>query len=82
MFFEVARDAEGVEDAICEGFCDTHSQNHQQSPTTVTPLPSDLASDFAAGAFSRQRQRLAAFAPQPLPPDHMQVVAHHRVVLD
>ncbi|HEY9172022.1 MAG TPA: hypothetical protein VI136_07055, partial [Verrucomicrobiae bacterium] len=38
VFFEVARDTEGGEDAISDGFCASHRQNHQDSPTTVTLL--------------------------------------------
>jgi hypothetical protein len=51
VFFEVAREAEDVADSMREGFSAKHGQSDQISPTTVTPLPSDPASDFAAGAF-------------------------------
>jgi len=38
VFFEVARDAEGVEDAIRDGFFVAQGQNLQNPPTTATLL--------------------------------------------
>jgi len=77
--FEITRDILWGRSAVSGCFFTRPRSNRQNSPVIVTPLLSDLAGGRRAAALSRLADRFGhcPFPSQQLPPDHVQVVAHH-----